>query len=317
MIKTQLIKKNEITEQVIEQAAQIILNGGLVAFPTETVYGLGANGLNIESYKKVFEAKRRPSDNPLIFHISSATMLDKLVKEIPKEAKELMKTFWPGPLTLVFKKDKKLPRELTCSLDTIAIRMPDNNIALKLIQKSNVPLVAPSGNTSGKPSPTNAQHVYDDLQGKISMILDGGQTEVGIESTVLDISKKPFTLLRPGKITNFQLEKVLQQKIRISKENHSIKRPSSPGMKYKHYAPNANVFIISNKEEEVFFLENNKKDKTLVLLYTSKKEMAKNIFSDFRKADLDNFKNILVYQTSLEGLGSAIMNRVQKAVSKK
>lgn len=189
--------------------AEILRKGGLVAFPTETVYGLGANALNEDAVKNIFKAKGRPSDNPLIVHIADYDALNELVTEIPEKAKVLMDKFWPGPLTLVFKKSEKVPETVSGGLDTVAIRMPKKPVALELIKLSGVPVAAPSANTSGKPSPTKAQYVVDDMSGKIDAIIDGGNCEVGLESTVLDITGDVPKLLRPGGVTFEQLTEVL------------------------------------------------------------------------------------------------------------
>ncbi|MPW27015.1 threonylcarbamoyl-AMP synthase [Alkalibaculum sp. M08DMB] len=230
----------------IKEAAGIILKNGTVAFPTETVYGLGANGLNEEAVKKVFTAKGRPSDNPLILHIADRQMLNDLVKEIPVNAILLIDKYWPGPLTLVFKKSKLIPDIITAGLDTVAIRMPSNNVALRLIQESKVPIAAPSANISGRPSTTKAQHVIDDLNGKVDGIIVSDDSTIGVESTVLDVSESIPILLRPGGITIEQLESVIGQVLVDKGIMHEteIVQAKSPGMKYKHYAPKAPLKII-------------------------------------------------------------------------
>ena len=194
---------------VIEKAAEILQSGGLVAFPTETVYGLGANGLNAEAVKDIYKAKGRPSDNPLILHISDIEELKPLVKEVPENAKKLMKAFWPGPLTLIFKKADIVPYATSGGLETVAIRFPENKVANLLIKTAKMPIAAPSANTSGRPSPTRASHVEYDLKGKIDMIIDGGSCEFGLESTIVDVSGDVPCLLRPGSITLGMLRDVL------------------------------------------------------------------------------------------------------------
>jgi L-threonylcarbamoyladenylate synthase len=223
------IKMNEINTRIIKVgkdiskikiAAEIIRNGGLVAFPTETVYGLGANALDENAVKKIFEAKKRPIDNPIIVHIARKSDVYKLTKNAPKITKKLIDKFWPGPLTLVLKRSEIVPK-ITCGgLDTIAIRMPRNRIALALIKMSKLPIAAPSANLSGKPSPTSAKHVINDLKGRIDVVIDGGRTEIGVESTVLDLTTKIPTILRPGGVTFEELKKVLKN-VRI---HESIKR---------------------------------------------------------------------------------------------
>ena len=301
----------------IKKAAEIIKNGGLVSFPTETVYGLGANGLDIESFNKIYQAKQRPSDNPLIFHISDKKQLANLINNTNEKAEKLMEKFWPGPLTIVFQKNKKISKQLTSGLDTIAIRMPSNKIALELIKQSNLPIVAPSANLSGKPSPTKAEHVFEDLNGKIDMILDGGEVNIGLESTVVDLSKESEAyILRPGKISKKEIEEVIG-KISSNKSDNTKKKeqPKAPGMKYKHYSPTAKVLIYNSQEQYDKLIEENKKKKIITLKYSSLKDMGKYLFRDFRKADNDGFEIILVKSVENEDFGEAIMNRLLKAAS--
>ena len=226
--------------------AELIRNGDLVAFPTETVYGLGANGWDGEAVNRIFEAKGRPNDNPLILHIAKKSDIKDLWAHVPKQAYTLMDTFWPGPLTMIFKKAEQVPYEVTAGLETVAVRMPSNKTARILIQKAGVPIAAPSANRSGKPSPTSAKHVLDDMDGRIPLILDGGPCRYGVESTVLSLIGEP-TILRPGVVTREMLEAVIGP-VRLAP---SILNPlkegetaSSPGMKYKHYAPDAEVYVV-------------------------------------------------------------------------
>lgn len=229
----------------IAQAAQAIKNGELVAFPTETVYGLGADATNESAVKKVYQAKGRPSDNPLIVHVASVAMVEKYAREIPDKARQLMKTFWPGSLTIILNiKPGSLSKTVTGGLSTVAFRFPDSGPTLELIKEAGVPIVGPSANTSGKPSPTTAQHVFHDLNGKIKGILDDGPTKVGVESTVLDMSTDQPVILRPGAVTKADIEKVIGS---IGLNHHQVGKnetPKAPGMKYKHYAPNAQVYIV-------------------------------------------------------------------------
>ncbi|NLC67962.1 MAG: threonylcarbamoyl-AMP synthase [Clostridiaceae bacterium] len=255
----------------LSYAAAIIKNGGLVAFPTETVYGLGANAMDREAVKNIFKAKGRPSDNPLIVHISSKYSIDNLVTGVPSWAQKLVDNFWPGPLTLIFKKTPSVPDEITAGLETLAIRMPAHPVALSLIDESGLPIVAPSANKSGKPSPTTAAHVFEDLAGKIDLIIDGGPTRVGIESTVLDITSYPPVVLRPGGITLEQLRDVLGE-VRQYIEDYAEdgknpgyakgkdknncagncgEIPRSPGLKYKHYSPAAKIITVEGELEKV------------------------------------------------------------------
>jgi len=312
-MKTKIIKinlKNPETSK-IKEAASIIKKGGLVAFPTETVYGLGANGLDKKAVKKIFIVKKRPQDNPLILHISEIKQIYSLVNEIPNNAKKLVKQFWPGPLTIIFKKTKIVPDIVTCGLDAVAIRMPDNKIALELIKHAGVPIAAPSANISGRPSPTNAKHVADDLTGSIDMLIDGGTVNIGIESTVIDLTQNPPVILRPGKITQKQIEKIIGKL--QNKNEEFIKIPKSPGMKYKHYSPNAKVFIVKDVKDIKKIQKKYSEKKIKQLNYTDKIKMAKNLFKDFREADKKGYKIIVVKEVEDKGFGSAIMNRLRKA----
>lgn len=249
--QTQVINTVRQDEAGTTQGAKLIQAGELVAFPTETVYGLGADGLNGEAVAKIFLAKGRPADNPLIEHVAKKSEVRQLWRRIPKQAQVLMDTFWPGPLTLIAPKSDCVPEEVTAGLDTVAVRMPQNRTARALIQKSRVPIAAPSANRSGRPSPTTAQHVLADLDGRIPLILDGGPCQYGVESTVLSLVGEP-TILRPGAITKEMLEAVIGG-VAVAK---SVLEPMkedeiavSPGMKYKHYAPNAEVVVVLGSPE--------------------------------------------------------------------
>lgn len=246
------IDKNNPQGEKIREAAKIIRSGGLVAFPTETVYGLGAGALLPEGAKRIYAAKGRPSDNPLIVHIADFEALDKIAAEIPEQAKILADRFWPGPLTMIFKKRDVVPYETTGGLDTVAVRMPDHPVALELIRESGGYIAAPSANTSGRPSPTMASHVKTDLDGKIPMILDGGEVGIGIESTIIDLSENVPMVLRPGYITREMLSELIGE----VREDPALSRtegirPKAPGMKYKHYAPKANLILVEGESEAV------------------------------------------------------------------
>lgn len=254
-MNTEIVKVDaaNIDETVIEKAADIIKNGGLVAFPTETVYGLGANALDADASKKIYEAKGRPSDNPLIAHIASLDTLDEIVEDVSDVAKKLIDKFWPGPMTLIFNKKPNVPDSTTGGLDTLAVRFPSNKIATELIKKSGVPIAAPSANTSGKPSPTKGEHVIEDLDGKVDMILDGGEVGLGLESTIIDVTDKP-TILRPGFITQEMLEEVIEEveldKTLLAKPTEDF-TPKAPGMKYRHYAPKTELVIVKGDAKGV------------------------------------------------------------------
>lgn len=253
-----VIKK--VTEQLtekdkkkIEAAGDILKNGGLVAFPTETVYGLGADALNPEASKKIYAAKGRPSDNPLIVHISNMKALEKITSEIPQKAKKMAEQFWPGPLTMIFPKSEQVPLETTGGLETVAVRMPNHPIALALIDAGGGYIAAPSANTSGKPSPTKAEHVALDMDGKIPMILDGGAVGIGIESTIVDFSTDIPMILRPGYITPEMIREVIgevKMDPGLSMDNLAA-HPKAPGMKYKHYAPKADLILVNGAQERV------------------------------------------------------------------
>lgn len=245
-METKIFSKDEI-----DDAVNLLAKGELVAFPTETVYGLGAIATKEKSVKAVYAAKGRPSDNPLIVTVSDINMVKKYAKEIPERAKKLIKHFWPGPLTiLLFVKPGALPDAVTGGLDTVAFRCPDDQLTHDLIAKLGYPIVGPSANTSTKPSPTTAQHVYHDLKGKIAGIIDGGATRVGLESTIIDLSVKTPIVLRPGEITPEELSDVLGEKVLINTGKVSDKEvPKAPGMKYRHYAPSAPVVVVDDKND--------------------------------------------------------------------
>lgn len=308
-METKIFSKNEIAG-----AAKLLRENKLVAFPTETVYGLGANALNKKAINKIFKAKGRPSDNPLIAHIADYEDIYKLTYEVPSKAKKLIKKFWPGPLTIILKKKENVPYELTAQLDSVAIRMPSHPLALKLIRLAKTPIAAPSANLSTKPSPTKAEHVIDDLNGKIEGIINGDDVEVGIESTVIDLTQKIPTILRPGKITKEEIEKIIGK---VKTKVKSGKTAKSPGMKYKHYSPNAKV-ILANKNK---FKELKKKyfDKKIgeIKVTSTIENYAKIIFSEFRRMDKEGIELILVEAVPEEGIGVGIMNRLKKAASKK
>nr|WP_314633225.1 L-threonylcarbamoyladenylate synthase [uncultured Oribacterium sp.] len=249
-MKTKIFGKEGISE-----AAEILKGGGLVAFPTETVYGLGGNGLDKEAAKKIYAAKGRPSDNPLILHVSSIEEVYPLVKALPEKAKKLMEAFWPGPLTLVLPKSDLVPKESTGGLETVALRSPENALTLDLIRACGFPIAGPSANLSGRPSPTEASHVFEDLGGRIEGILEDGAVGIGVESTIVDLSENCPTLLRPGAITIEDLEEVLGEKVAIDptllgKSMAEGFTPKAPGMKYRHYAPKAEMILFKKKEGE-------------------------------------------------------------------
>lgn len=248
------IDSNHIDGKEMAKAAELIRQGGLVAFPTETVYGLGADALRPEASSKIYAAKGRPSDNPLIVHISRFDDLVSIAREIPGQAKMLADAFWPGPLTMIVWKNEKVPLETTGGMDTVAVRMPNHPVALRLIEESGCLIAAPSANTSGKPSPTEASHVARDLDGKVPMILDGGLVGIGIESTIIDLTEEVPMILRPGYITREMLEEVLGGEVRIDPgiiASDSGEKPKAPGMKYRHYAPKAELVLVEGSTDRV------------------------------------------------------------------
>jgi L-threonylcarbamoyladenylate synthase len=331
-MQTTIIKINPKTpeSEKIKLIAKAIRNGKLVSFPTETVYGLGANAFNPLAVSEIFKVKGRPQDNPLIAHISDSLQVKKLAKDFPESAKKLTKKFWPGPLTIVLKKKKIVPDVVTAGLDSIAIRMPNNKIALELIKQSKVPIVAPSANLSGKPSPTKAKHVVDDLSGKIEYIIDGGNCKIGIESTVIDFTSIVPTILRPGYITKEDIEEVIGE-VEFSNLNSKNKdKPKSPGMKYTHYSPKAKVILIDYnrnflREIELIKQKNPKKkigilsysfdlkEKNVKYLNSDYKIYAQKLFSYFRDFDKNKIDIIIAQGIEEDQLGKAIMNRLKKA----
>lgn len=249
MVTKEIIIRNKenIRDEELAEAARLLRNGGLVAFPTETVYGLGGNALDEDAARKIYAAKGRPSDNPLIAHISCERELGPLVEAIPEAGRKLMKAFWPGPLTMIFPKSSRVPYGTTGGLDTVAVRMPEDPVAKRLIALAGVPVAAPSANTSGRPSPTTAEHVRQDMDGRIDMIIDGGPVGIGVESTIVDVSALVPTVLRPGAVTMEMLRKVLGEVAvdpAITGPLPAGARPKAPGMKYRHYAPAAELTLV-------------------------------------------------------------------------
>ncbi len=328
-------------KEAIQEAGRIIREGGLVAFPTETVYGLGTNALNSKAVAEVFKAKGRPADNPLIIHISDINQVYDLTDEITVQTQRVMDAFWPGPLTVVLPKKQNIPPEVTAGLNTVAVRMPDHPVALELIKSAGVPVAAPSANSSGKPSPTTARHVLNDLEGKVDLIVDGGACRVGVESTVLDMTSEPPVILRPGGITREDLESVLGH-VEIDPAaagNNITGKPKSPGMKYKHYAPKAEVIVVTGGDYTKIFTKVTelllkyralgKKVGVLAANETAKAYVAEEVFPVGSRAGLATVAQNLFYGLRFlddqkvdliiaegypeSGIGTAIMNRLKKA----
>ena len=338
--KVSKIKNVAEEEYKIEEAAKIIKEGGIVAFPTETVYGLGADALNEEAVKKIFIAKGRPQDNPLIVHVASKD-ISHYVQEVPEIAGELMDRFWPGPLTIILKKKDIIPYVTSANLDSIGMRMPDNEIARKLIDLSGTVIAAPSANISGRPSPTDIERCVEDLEGRVDCIIVGCHSEIGVESTIVDCTVNPPIVLRPGGIT-LEMLKEIDSRIEIDKAimqkpSENLK-PKAPGMKYRHYAPKAKVTIISgNRKNTVAKIKemvnyNIEKQKKVCILTVEENEkeydegikivlgslsdlstVAKNLFEALRKCDDLNADLILAEAYEEKGVGVAIMNRLNKA----
>ena len=318
------------TENDIAEAAGIIQQGGLVAFPTETVYGLGADALNAEAVAKVYEAKGRPSDNPMIVHIARASDIGQLTPMLSEDIVNLIDNFWPGPLTMVLKKKAGVPDRTTGGLDTVAVRMPDSEAALELIREADCPIAAPSANISGRPSPTRAGDVIADMNGRIDAVIQGDDCRVGIESTVLDMTGDTPVILRPGIITAEDIEAVLKKEVKYDEallkekqgEDGDI-RPKAPGMKYKHYAPKADMVVIEGQRDKVKaeierlkVLNERLGSKVGVILFEEKAfvEAAHDFFAKLR--DLDNEEVDLILAGALsdfDGVGFAVMNRMLKS----
>lgn len=325
-IDTIFFKNSDID---IKKAGEIISKGGIVAFPTETVYGLGADGLNGEAVEKIFLAKGRPSDNPLILHISNFKDVEKIAEDIDENARKLMKAFWPGPLTLILKAREIVPRKTTGGLSSVGVRMPNCDIALDLIKYAKTPIAAPSANLSGRPSPTEASHVIEDMDGKIDGIIDGGSCQVGIESTIVSTIGNDIVILRPGGISKEEIDLVLGFESQFDKS--LLKRrgdleedfaPMAPGMKYRHYAPKAEMIIFLGEEEKVSKAID-EKTKTLekqgkkvaIMDYRNKRldDISRDFFRDLRNFDSQGIEVILARAIEGKGLGFSIMNRMIKS----
>lgn len=336
-METKLIKIQDENDERLEEIGQCLREGGLVAIPTETVYGLAANALDKDACKKIFAAKGRPSDNPLIVHISDISQWASLVSEIPQSALKLAEAFWPGPLTVILKKSDLVPNETSGNLDTVAVRMPSHPIARAIIEKAGVPLAAPSANTSGKPSPTNAKYVFEDMNGKIEYIVDSGDCSVGVESTVITLATKKPRLLRPGGVTVEMLESVLGE-VEVDSAVYSKlangEKAASPGMKYKHYSPSAKVIIIKGEfekyKEYVFshadensaalcFEEDAKKMGTVKTVTYGKESdsfsQAARIFDALREVDEIGATTAFARFPEMSGMGLAVFNRLVRAAA--
>ena len=344
ILKARTIGDNKAT---MEEASAVLRAGGLVAFPTETVYGLGGDATDPEASKKIYAAKGRPSDNPLIVHIADFSQLQNISGDLPKEAKLLADAFWPGPLTMVVNKNSVIPYETTGGLDTVAVRMPSHPVALELIRESGVMIAAPSANTSGRPSPTKAEHVAEDLNGRIDMIIDGGPVDIGIESTIVDLTEDIPMILRPGFINKAMLEEVLGE-VRVDPaivaDNDTLSgaKPKAPGMRYKHYAPKGELTVVKGTQEEVvnkinqLSKEHEACGKKTGIIATSQTErlyetgevlvigdrdneetIAHNLYDILRRFDSTEVDYIYSECFDTPTMGQAIMNRLLKAAGQK
>ena len=339
-----VIDNDYIDKEAIDRAGKIIKEGGLVAFPTETVYGLGGDALNPSASAKIYAAKGRPSDNPLIVHIADISALEKITKEIPEAAYKLAEKYWPGPLTMIFNKSDAVPYETTGGLDTVAVRMPSNKTALAFIKAADGYIAAPSANISGRPSPTKGSHVLEDMNGRIEMILDGGECDIGLESTIVDLTEGMPMILRPGYISIEMVREVLgktEYDPAIISDVSSNRAPKAPGMKYKHYAPKGDLTIVSgDKEKVVEYIKNRiSEEKTGVKIgilassetirwYNADKvidigslsdedEVARHLYGALRDFDEAGIDIIYSEEFDIGRIGQAIMNRLIKAAGHK
>jgi L-threonylcarbamoyladenylate synthase len=323
----------------IREAAAVLVSGGTVAFPTETVYGLGADALSAKAVRRIFRAKGRPGDNPLIVHVASRRQARTLVRSWPPVAEQLARRFWPGPLTLILPRSPAVPNAVTAGLDTVAVRMPRHPIALALIRAAGVPVAAPSANRSGSPSPTTAAHVLDDLQGRIDCLVDGGVASLGLESTVIDLTSAIPVVLRPGRISVEQLRRVIGR-VRLDRgaaapaPTHRIVR--SPGMKYRHYAPRACLILVEGRTRRVAatirrltgqtsgtvtgVISTNRRRRypnaLTVFAGSSPSSIARNLYRLLRELDHHGVHTILVEGIEAREVGLAVMNRLRKAASR-
>lgn len=335
-METQIFRVNSEKDEAIAEAAKLLKEGGIVAIPTETVYGLAGNAFDGAVADKIYEAKGRPSDNPLIVHISEVSQWKPLVKDIPESALALVGKYWPGPLTVILPKSEIVPDKVSGGLPTVAVRMPSDKIARAIIEKSGVPLAAPSANTSGKPSPTSAKYVIEDLMGKVDAIVDAGDCSVGVESTVISLCETPPRLLRPGGVTAEMLTEVLGEITiddAVFNKLAEGEKAASPGMKYKHYSPDAQVVIVKGTFESYRkFVEENKTDKTVALCFEGEEKgisvksvtygrkndpgsQAKNIFDALRKVDELGADKVFARYPETDGVGLAVFNRLVRAAA--
>ena len=330
-MKTQVLQPSR---QSVQKACEILKGKGVVAIPTETVYGLFADATDADACKEIFKAKERPMDNPLIVHISDYEMLSRVAREIPDDAWKLAEAFWPGPLTMILKKKDIIPDAVSAGLDTVGIRMPSNPVILEIISRTRLPLAGPSANRSGRPSPTDAQTVYEDMTGRIPLILDGGSCKIGVESTVISLAGDVPVLFRPGYVTASQIERVIGKKVELSKgiteELAADEKVLSPGLKHKHYAPKAEVVIVNSDFESFKNLVESDKAVALCfdeyadrinapcICYGSEKDsamQAEKLFHALRELDEIKAEKVYAMMPSTEGVGLAVYNRLLRAAA--
>ena len=329
------MKTKYLTEKDITEAAEILRKGGLVGIPTETVYGLGANGLNSEAVRHIFEAKGRPQDNPLILHVPDASWLERYCRNIPAAAYALAERFWPGPLTMILQRRENVPNVTTGGLDTVGVRCPNHPLTMEVIREADVPIAAPSGNTSGRPSPTCAQHMWEDMEGKIDAILDGGPCGVGVESTIIDLTCRPLRLLRPGGLPLESLREVLGEVAvdkAVVRPLGAGEKPKAPGMKYRHYAPKAPVTVVTgDPTRSARYIRRQGRGMGVICFdeYADlfqedcvvekigpagdKGEQARRVFDALRAFDSTGVTEIYAQCPDEAGLGLAVANRLKKA----
>jgi len=327
-LNTEVIDIRTDREKAILRAKKVILSGEVVAIPTETVYGLAANALDEKAVKKIFEAKGRPQDNPLIVHISRIEQLEPLVEEIPEKVKKMAEKFWPGPLTMIMKKSGKIPAVISAGLQTVAVRFPENEYARAIISASGVPLAAPSANLSGSPSPIKAKYVIDDMTGRIPLIIDGGDCEIGVESTVISFAGEKPRLLRPGGITVEQITQLIGEIViddAVLNKLREGEKASSPGMKYKHYAPKADITVVRGSLEEFRSFLSEKKNYSVLCFdgeegffenavsYGKENDgasQAKRLFNALRELDEKGAETVYARCPQITGVGLAVYNRL-------
>lgn len=342
--KVIVLEEDTVTRECVEEAGEVIKKGGLVAFPTETVYGLGGDALSADSSRKIYAAKGRPSDNPLIVHIADWEAIEEIVSEIPVKAKQLADAFWPGPLTMIFQKSDRVPLETTGGLQTVAVRMPSHKIAREFIRAAGGYVAAPSANLSGRPSPTLAKYVLEDMNGRIDYVIDGGDIGIGLESTIVDFSEEKPMILRPGYITKAMMESVIGEVVNDVTMMEVVKdvAPKAPGMKYRHYAPKGELTIVTgNSSKVVAFINEALQEakaagrKTGVIateetyqLYQAdvvknigsredEESIARGLYKALREFDDEGIEVMYTESFDSDGLGQAVMNRLLKAAGHK